>query len=1798
MALKIKEKITAALLAMLMMLSHVVLLPFPSVAASSAESAGYVALDGAHLNYTNTLTDRGDGTYELLIKANSTFALEEANTHSEFSEDGFYVAQKDGKYLVELWGGDGATISPDGTTLGSGGVGGKGGHVYGVIELEKGDVLYYSLGGDGTKTKENGVGGGANGTGGTHGGSGSTTVGGGGGYSALYLFDGTDFEIRYLDENGELLRDTLLESDRVSKYIMIAGGGGGAGAYSMDKKALPNGGAGGSIGHTSGLLLGSAYDVEGTFFVGKDGSSSGGNLNYVGKGGSNQPGKAIGTMLGWTDTETPNDWRGTYDPNLAGGAGGAGNLRGGSGGAGFCGGSGGLMESFILPNNVGGGGGGSSFISSLMTYQLSQAEESALRGENPSQTGGAICITYMEEEDVSYLNDLTFRFNTSEYFSVVSAVATNPAMGGEVRAVADEDEMTEYKFLGLRAGIGEMLEIRIVLAPMLHFAGGNNVPIFKYGTVFVQTPDENAHGEGEIKLDQACGYVNVPLNFPLHVQNHNTNDPGHSHHVRDLYVDNYADVRENLAAKDTLYHFIERIGNYQVTELDGDPLDPNGAVQPTETTKYLLKLTVTPKPIEETGVASVGAVVTEKVFVDVITVTVAGSNTAQLNGNWLSYSKAVFYDPATQRYRISLGFKSDTNRALTEIPQLPDFTYTPSEDGSAATQVQTTVIKYSGYYYIEIWGGNGGHGGQSAWFGSAGGAGGAGGYMGGYVYLKEGDILHVHIGANGEDGDNGTGFLAGGKGGKGGEPSAVALMKDENGEHVVDRYIMIAGGGSGGSGGFAGQNKDGKAPSATDTSIPSSVDTLEEMLAKYKGQDGDSGGLGIDTMQAGHNAYDSTIYNQNDPDGNNNLGDYDETQFGAGNHVNKGGGAFHLTYVQLDAVAPEGDRAHELTDYDVEFALSKYFAFEEYEVIDNHTGALIGGSNVVATENTYTLLHVLGIRPEATRIEHGNTSYETVDFTVNFYVKAKEEFLGGNDVMLVDVSEQTKALTNLSTGIKLVQAFENADGEEIIGSVDIMENSATDYVNVPINWDAIDENIIEVRDKVHLIGESDPVTLEQLYTVDEALRDAIIEEFNRRPEWCRDYVRLAASITDGNGSVAYDVGLAPDVTTTYLLSFGILPKTPSYYAKVAEAVTPVVLEKSVTIYAAYRVTFDTPTHIHHDSKEIKDYDPQYSGDTVYVVEKGTEYSVRFSIEEGDYSLPENIVVKRGDGALLTPRLDYAYSKETKKLTVYASSITGPLHIVLEETEVQYNLHYVVQLLEDGKPSAQNYYEYVVPMWAGDPINAQSDCENALRAAGVSDIELVGYTFAWDWGDGSETPLNTMPVEDWWVFGVFNPNTYQVTIRYVNEYGNALGEDYVASHLFGEQFTVTSPTFTGYVTNTTAYSATVDADFIRSAIDGAITLEVAYTSLSNEAVINLIREDGSVADVCKIVFNFGTGTYTVTSENGYSYTVSATFAGEHVAYRVSLPRVVGHHLASDVLEASLTAGGGNTHEVLYSANRYVLHFDPNGGECAETARTVIYGKPYHFDGVSYTAFPTAIKIGSSFLGWKDGNGAMIDENATITLDAENGAVISLTAVWETNQFTVTVLYVYEDGTRIAEFATTEEKILYGTAYTYEAPKKEGYTPAPAQYTGVMPAQNLELVFTYYEDEVLEVLSLTVSWGNLSFTASHGLWNPEEIRYEADSFVPNAANHTVGVKNDSETVNMNAVLSYAAASGFESIDGYFTEEDSASARKNAAMSVYAGEAVMRYVWLGGEIPQDALENTSIVCGTVTVTVTPQS
>lgn len=117
---------------------------FPDVEGGSNESA--------KLYHDDSLVDNGDGTFTFTSKITSAYSYSDYSESRLNSKDGEYILDKEGKYLIEVWGGDGGDGSRSLLT-GRNGVGGKGGFIYGILEVSQADVnkkkLVYEIGSKG-----------------------------------------------------------------------------------------------------------------------------------------------------------------------------------------------------------------------------------------------------------------------------------------------------------------------------------------------------------------------------------------------------------------------------------------------------------------------------------------------------------------------------------------------------------------------------------------------------------------------------------------------------------------------------------------------------------------------------------------------------------------------------------------------------------------------------------------------------------------------------------------------------------------------------------------------------------------------------------------------------------------------------------------------------------------------------------------------------------------------------------------------------------------------------------------------------------------------------------------------------------------------------------------------------------------------------------------------------------------------------------------------------------------------------------------------------------------------------------------------------------------------------------------------------------------------------------------------------------------------------------------------------------------------------------------------------------------
>ncbi len=271
---------------------------------------------------------------------------------------------------------------------------------------------------------------------------------------------------------------------------------------------------------------------------------------------------------------------------------------------------------------------------------------------------------------------------------------------------------------------------------------------------------------------------------------------------------------------------------------------------------------------------------------------------------------------------------------------------------------------------------------------------------------------------------------------------------------------------------------------------------------------------------------------------------------------------------------------------------------------------------------------------------------------------------------------------------------------------------------------------------------------------------------------------------------------------------------------------------------------------------------------------------------------------------------------------------------------------------------------------------------------------TGYTFA-----GWEPALGSMPAADTtykavWTVGDAKAYTIEIyTMDTTGAYGAAQTETKTAK--IGEVVKVTATPGEGFYLDTNEINvleATIKAD-------ETTVLKVYYGR--NKYTITFNGNEGTV-----------NGQASVTAPYYHGATVVAPEAAR-----------TGYSLTGWSPALSTVAVADATYEAQWAINKYTISFDSNGGSLVLPI-TQEYG-------TDVTAPAEPVKEGYVFKGWVDSEGNGIPA----TMPAED---ISLTAVWELDQFTVTF---YEDSTMNKVLQQTENN--YGVGISAPVATLEGH-----------------------------------------------------------------------------------------------------------------------------------------------------------
>ncbi len=1727
-------KLLSLFLCLVMLLPIAALIPVTGNAAvadedsdlSSATSKETVYLDGVYYHIEKNVAYKGNSQYTLNIKLQTSLSETDGPLSRVYAKNGYFTVQIAGYYLLELWGGKGAT-GEDNTDANPGGAGGAAGYVYARVWLEAGQTLAYSIGTNGATSKVEGEGGGINGTGGEHG-AGRIAVGGGGGYSALYFFDEGDFNESWLAGNEW----NMPESARVSNYVMIAAGGGGGGAgngalmeYATDasgRKKTADGGAGGNVNNGASLKLdGDAYPVQGYVFSGKNGKSSGTTTAFVGRGGTNVPGEDVSSLLGLSKaTSTPNDWSGSYTMDNAPGAGGTGNFRGGGGGAGYCGGSGGIMQSAILPGDVGGGGGGSSFIAKSIgdNKSLSFGDnldatvklhlKGAYGADEFSGVGGAFSYTYLGDgtggsvADTSYLNSVQVQGKISKYFDVVSYFSSDGTTGN--MGVPNQNGSMNYNaetgaFVINAANInastltekGTVLSLTFTLRPKAEFMGGNNVPLLDMVMATIQREGEEAK-EIVAKAQPRTDYVNVPLQFVIKTKSTMHSEEQVTFAASELYTAEYPSFSSYQGPPSWGYEFISSVSAYSIRQgrysgtgnITGTSVSATATLTISETTHYTVYLTAT--PVTSAGYAEVGpAIKTTKTFWAIATISLVGVDI--FSDGWdyvLTANKTLSFEDG------SYVFAQEMTQSVTVAYEVSNFyTYT----GTGTFSSDTFIAPTTGYYLVQAWGADGGNGGDARASAKAsshtkyndtgkvsGGIGSDGAAYYGYVYLEQGDSLSFTMGKGSSDkgyvqhgvhiGEAvGQAHVANGSGGGGGSYTAVALTK--NGGDTA--YLNIAGGGGGGGGAGAGTgdaswtSSGGSAVSMAQkkgdpaSPLPEATDVLLDNFSGYNGTAGKNGNAEIDDF------------------------------WGTVSATNALGGTSGASYLNTDLL----NKAR--NDDEAVYIARLADALVEKGGVRAEPGTINSAAQVtyICTPDTTELLKEFpGVESAGKFSKYFELETDEYGYAVDMLIKGEtyDEKIVGNDNGQTVVTYYKEGLMTASFAYVV---SENADGTtsyQILNTVyhptfEVAEDStanAPKYVansgfTIAFRLKPI-EGFLGGNDVPVLYedpnSEHSSVSVSKGSSAGYLSKNDVSDYANVEVKYDLDsyftvqdgYVLINSSSYSATGTITTD--------QLYTLTVDLTP--PS--AEEAWKYELVKLQAPADEIVSVAANKSGSTTKNLTASIVPVAPPQKAvvcGNTsgLSVTKTATlyvQYPVTYSLTnvtvEGPAAVVRNgelrVKLAPAEGYLmptsvrLSSYMDYSYDQTTGELVILSGNITGPLTITAEGVKQGYDIQFIY---EDQTGAQQTFTERYQ---AGEVINY-------AQFNSITLPEKTGYIYIWEWGTDDGQQPETMPAYNVMVTGRYERIRRQVTINYVDSAGTPLRDPYVAQIAYGDAYSISSPVVESYMASSAVRSDGAAADpFVVSGTMGTedVTVTVTYTFAENKLVILYLDKNGNEL------------------ASRYEATLS-----ENAAYEVTSPAVDGYTVRSGyaIVSGTLQGKESKTVTVYYDANQYRVDFEYRyegntypGGLNFSTATmdgdgftTVEFGNIYSYNpATGEYGLPTPLVLGFLFEGW------YTDTTFTVRVDEQSAVTLPVASVlyakWSPAKYTVTIRYdfVFGEGDFAPQYNMLPEgTLLHASGYYYyrvELPAGESYDFPMAAIEGYTPYFNYGLTSVTVADRV--------------------------------------------------------------------------------------------------------------------------------
>ena len=296
---------------------------------------------------------------------------------------------------------------------------------------------------------------------------------------------------------------------------------------------------------------------------------------------------------------------------------------------------------------------------------------------------------------------------------------------------------------------------------------------------------------------------------------------------------------------------------------------------------------------------------------------------------------------------------------------------------------------------------------------------------------------------------------------------------------------------------------------------------------------------------------------------------------------------------------------------------------------------------------------------------------------------------------------------------------------------------------------------------------------------------------------------------------------------------------------------------------------------------------------------------------------------------------------------------------------------------------------------------------------------TGYTFK-GWytkaSDGTKVTSATTvtTASDHTLYAQWTANKYIYNIVYKSKSGIELGAATV-EYAFDTTNTIKPKAFTGY---TSPASQSIKWDSV-----DAKTITFVYTPIEYTVTYNLNGgTNPSTGVTSKYTIETATFNLPTPSRTGYIFNgwyEDSGFAGNKV---------------TSVAKGSY---GNKTYYAKWTANKYDVTFDANGGTVGTENKTVTYDS-------TYGTLPTPSRTGYTFNGWytKVSGGTKITSSTTVTTASNH----TLYAQWTANKYTYNIVYKSKSG---IELGTATVEYAFDTTNTIKPKAFTGYTSPASQ-----------------------------------------------------------------------------------------------------------------------------------------------------